>query len=58
MERLRNLIVVAALFIVLVVSLGVRNPWCAHWCPMRTFEHAAQAFRGIFRKRSEAINHE
>jgi hypothetical protein len=39
------------LFIVLVVSLFIRTPWCSFFCPMRTFEIAIKDLRALFRKK-------
>jgi polyferredoxin len=46
------------LFVVLIVSLAVRNPWCGHWCPMRTIERALQGLRELIRGRVEAARNE
>jgi hypothetical protein len=46
------------LFIVLVVSLAVRNPWCGFWCPMRTIETALRDIRNLFRKQAESTGNE
>jgi hypothetical protein len=38
------------LFIVLVVSLTIRNPWCNFFCPMRSAELVLKEVRRAFRK--------
>jgi len=43
----------ALLFIVLVVSLVVRTPWCRFWCPMRTIEAALRELRELAGRRVE-----
>ena len=46
------------LFIVLVASLALRNPWCRFWCPMRTIEAALREIRNLFRKQAESNGNE
>ncbi len=38
------------LFVVLVVSLTIRNPWCNFFCPMRSAELLLKEVRRAFRK--------
>jgi hypothetical protein len=41
------------LFVALVASLILRNPWCDFGCPMRTIEVALRDLRRLFGKRTE-----
>lgn len=43
------------LFVALVASLVLRNPWCDHGCPMRTVENALRDLRRLFGKRREPV---
>ncbi len=46
------------LFIVLVASLAIREPWCNFFCPMRSVEILLQDIRRVFRKPSQAKSHD
>jgi len=43
------------LFLALVASLVLRNPWCDHGCPMRTVENALRDLRRLLGRRQEFV---
>ena len=43
------------LFVALVASLVLRNPWCDYGCPMRTVESALRDLRRLFDRRSRPV---
>ena len=46
------------LFVVLVVSLVIREPWCNHFCPMRSVEIVLQDMRRALKRPSQPRPHD